>query len=113
MRLTAAAIVGVLAMAGCGDDERPAVDVTRPTSPVHCPSRDGGAAPAAGAAAFDARGLLGLSLADAEREANDHDCTVRVTVEDGREQPQTLDLRTDRINVETRDGAVVALRGIG
>lgn len=108
------AVVGVLAMAGCGGKDEPAADVTRPASAVYCPSDDGGAARAAGATdAFDARDLLGRSLADAETTAKDHDCTVRVVIEDGEERPQTMDFRTDRVNVEVRDGAVVALRGVG
>lgn len=104
------AIVGVLAMAGCGGKDEPAADVTRPADPVHCPSADGGAAVSG---AFDAREILGRSLADAEGLAKDHHCTVRVVVEDGEERPQTMDFRTDRVNVETRDGVVVALRGVG
>lgn len=108
------AVVGVLAVAGCGGDDKPAADVTRPADPVYCPSEDGGAARAAGAPdAFDARDVLGRSLADAESAAKDHDCVVRVVIEDGEENPQTMDLRTDRVNVEVRDGVVVALRGVG
>lgn len=106
------AVVGVLAMAGCGGDDQPAANVTRPADPVHCPSEDGGTAQA-GSEAFDARDVLGRSLADAESAAKDHACTVRVVVEDGEERPQTMDFRTDRINVEIRDGVVVALRGVG
>lgn len=109
------AIVGVLAMAGCGtDDDRPAADVDRPANPVYCPSEDGGTARAPEKPdALDAREILGQSLGDAETTAKDNDCTVRVVVEDGEERPQTMDLRTDRINVEVRDGVVVALRGVG
>lgn len=109
------AMVGVLAMAGCGgDDDKPAADVNRPANPVYCPSEDGGTARAAGVSdAFDARDVLGRSFADAESTAKDHDCTVRIVVEDGEEQPQTMDLRPDRVNVEVRDGVVVALRGVG
>ncbi len=107
------AVVGVLAVAGCGGDDKPAADVTRPADPVHCPSEDGGAAQATGAGTFDARDILGRSLADAESAAKDHDCTVRVVVEDGEERPQTMDFRTERINIEVRDGVVVALRGVG
>ena len=109
MQLRTVAIVGVLAMAGCGgDDDQPASDVNRPATPVYCPSEDGGAAGAPGTAApFDARDILGQSPADAESTAKDHDCTVRIVVEDGEERPQTMDLRTDRINVEVRDGVVL------
>lgn len=112
MQLRAMAVLGVLAVAGCGGGkDAPVADVTRPADPVHCPTADVGAARTADA--FDARDLLGRSLADAEGVAKDHDCTVRVVVENGEELPQTMDLRTERINVEVRDGVVVGLRGIG
>lgn len=107
------AIVGVLAMAGavtgCGGEDESAADVTRPADPVYCPS----AVDDMAAGTFDARDVLGQSLGDAERTAKDHDCMVRVVAEDGEDLPQTMDLRIERINVEVRDGVVVALRGVG
>ncbi len=106
------AIVGVLAMAGCGgDDGSDTAAVERPAEPVLCPSQDQGATGESGA--FDAREILGMTQADAEQQAEQRGCTVRVTVDDGQELAQTMDLRTDRINVELRDGTVVALRGVG
>lgn len=36
-----------------------------------------------------------------------------VVVEDGEERRQTMGFRTDRVDVETRDGVVVALRDVG
>lgn len=108
------AILGVLAMAGCGgDDKKPAAgaDVKRPPEPMLCPSVEHGAKPST--ATFDAREILGRSTTDAEALAKENGCTVRIVVEDGEERPQTMDLRSERINVVVQDGTVVELRGIG
>lgn len=112
MQLRAVAILGVLAMAGCGgSDDKPAADIDRPAEAMLCPSVEHGAKPST--PTFDAREILGRSTTDAETLAKENGCTVRIVVEDGEERPQTMDLRSERINVVVQDGTVVELRGIG
>lgn len=104
--IRAAAAVAVLALpaAGCGGPEE--VHVVRPARPVWCPAevklrdrvvRQPGA--------FDARRLLGLSVDDAVRLGTANGCTVRVT-NLRKDEVLTMDLRTDRVNVEAEHGKV-------
>lgn len=94
-------VAAVLLASGCGEDEP---EVARPAEPVYCPSETQD---------WDARELLGKSLADAESTAAEHSCTVRVAVEDGENLILTMDLLPDRVNVETSDDVVVGIQNVG
>jgi hypothetical protein len=97
----AAALAAVAALAGCGGSA-PRVHVVRPAKPVWCPQHLG-SAPAGG---FDARQVLGRSLADAQRLGAAHDCRVRPTTIDGRSLALTLDFETNRADVIVEHGTV-------
>lgn len=104
--------MGVLAMTGCGgSNDRPAAEIDESAEAMLCPSVEQGAKPSP--ASFDAREILGRSTTEAEALAKENGCTVRIVAEDGEERPQTMDLRTERINVVVQDDTVVELRGIG
>lgn len=80
--------------------------------PLLCPSEKDGASGKAGVARLDARKLLGKSIAAAKSTARRYGCSVRVVRRDGEDLIQTMDYSSARINVEERDGKVVALRGV-
>jgi hypothetical protein len=61
---------------------------------------------------FDARRVLRLTEARAQRLAKQHGCSVREIVRDGEELMYTMDLSAARINVATEDGVVVAIKGV-
>lgn len=61
----------------------------------------------------EAQVLVGLPIADAEQLAGESGWTVRVMRIDGEDQAGTMDLRTERVNVEIADGVVVAILSVG
>ena len=87
----------------------PSIAMERPSEPRPCPLRFGDDEPPQ----FDARTLLGSREADARAAAERFGCELRVTRRDGRGLDITGDLRADRIDVELRDGFVVALTDEG
>jgi hypothetical protein len=80
--------------------------------PLLCPSEKDGGSDKAGVARLDARKLLGKSIAAAKATARRYGCSVRVVRRDGEDLIQTMDYSSARINVEERNGEVVALRGV-
>jgi hypothetical protein len=113
--LAAAAALALAIAWGSHDRARPTLH--RPAAAAWCPSivipaharklsdtRHG---------AWDARAIIGLDLDDARRLAGRHGCELRpVGGEDV--DPHvvlTLDLRSNRINVDVTDGVVTALDG--
>jgi hypothetical protein len=57
--------------------------------------------------------VLGLSEADATEAVEACGWTLRVVRADGEDQPVTLDLRPNRVNVEVTDGVITAVVNIG
>lgn len=94
---------------GCASDERkparPFVAVERPSEPRPCPLPLNDVEPRQ----FDARTLLRLREEEARSEAARFGCEIRVVRRDGRGFDVTGDLQANRIDVELRDGFVVAL----
>jgi hypothetical protein len=62
---------------------------------------------------LDARDLLGMGQAQAERLAKRNGCSLRVVERDGERMAVTDDLRVDRINVKVHRGYVTALQSVG
>jgi hypothetical protein len=94
----ALAAVAATALAGCGGSS-PKVHVVRPAKPVWCPAEvkmRGRVVRPRGR--FDARRILGLSLADAAKLADANGCDVRSTTL-GKGEALTMDLRIDRVDV--------------
>src|SRR5213080_2551111 len=89
--------VALPALAGCGDDKS-TTTATTSAAAVNCPAE--------GASSFDANELVGMTPAAAEEKAKGHGCTVRVTRQDGKDLPATLDHRPDRVNVAVENGKV-------
>jgi len=126
VRLLAALLVLVAALAGCGSDDpeetAPPADLQRRTKPVWCPKQryeparrpdgryDVERVPHGD---FDARRVIGLKEGEARRLAQGAKCDVRVVERDGEELARTDDLRNDRINVAVERGYVVAIDSVG
>jgi hypothetical protein len=107
-----------IAVAGCGDDDKPAAAGTDLTA-VKCPleatgKRVGGVdeyKPAADA--FDTKELVGKPLDAARDIAADHGCEIVVAMEDGEGLPVATDIDPKRIYVYTEDGVVTQVEGVG
>ena len=56
------------------------------------------------------REIVGLTLKEAERK---NDMTIRPLRIDGEDLCGTCDHKTDRINVETKNGVIVGIIGVG
>lgn len=56
--------------------------------------------------------LKGLKQDRASRKAKRHDCLLRVIKLEGEHLAVTDDFRTDRVNVNVRDGRVKRIRGV-
>lgn len=98
------------AVAGCGGG---------PPTPVSGPA-DGTVEPAAkwcpeeaGDRGFATEGLIGLSLADAERLAEANRCSVRAVERDGEPLPATMDFNPARINVAVENDVVTEVKSLG
>jgi hypothetical protein len=110
--LSAAALLAL----GCGGGS-PRVHLVRAAKPAWCPSvanmpslmQHRGRLRDARHGDFDARRLVGLRLADAERLAKAHDCVVRTTRNGHNAFALTMDLEFDRIDVEVDHGIVTSL----
>ncbi len=115
--VSAVAVAAAIALAGCGEEEKPAagVDLTA----IRCPlaptgEKVGGVEryePAPDA--FDTAELVGKSLDDAAAAAAEHGCNVVVSMEDGKGLPVATDIDPARIYVYTEDGVVTEIEGVG
>jgi hypothetical protein len=56
---------------------------------------------------FDPTALVGLTVTEARRRAEERGYQFRVLIEDGKSHTATADHRTDRVNVEVTAGKVV------
>jgi len=101
------AAVALAALAGCGDDKS-ATTSTSHAAPMPCP-----AAETQAANPFDANELVGMTTPAAGQKAHSHGCTVRVTRQDGKDLPATLDHRPDRVNVAVEAGKVTEVINVG
>jgi hypothetical protein len=98
--------LGVLsALAGCAPGAAD-VAVSRPSKPVLV--RCGGSHHP-----YDARLILGLAAREAETIVSRWGCVYRATEVDGSLAPASGDLLADRVDVETTDGRVTRIRGVG
>lgn len=61
----------------------------------------------------DFRHIIGKTIEEARETLASAGKTIRVTMKDGEAAVVTRDFRTDRLNVEIRDGKITGLRGIG
>ena len=110
--------VGIALLAGCGDDDGqdPA---DQDLNAVRCPMVPTGEIengverfePAKDS--FDTAELIDKKLADAEKTAAGHGCTVVVSMEDGKGVPVTTDFDPARIYVYTENGVVTEIEGVG
>jgi hypothetical protein len=110
--------IGIALLAGCGDDggEDPA---GQDLNAVRCPMVPTGQVdngverfePAKDS--FDTAELIDKKLADAEKTAAGHGCTVVVSMEDGKGVPVTTDFDPARIYVYTENGVVTEIEGVG
>jgi hypothetical protein len=107
--------VGLLAAGaavwGCGGADRPTLH--RAAHAAWCPSAvvrlEDGSSRSYGHGHFDARALVGLDVAAANSLASRHGCMMRVVGGDGAPDVITMDLISDRINVDVHEGLVTAL----
>lgn len=107
-------VLATIAAVGCGDDSPepapapPRADSEPPPADaeLRCPLE--GAGPS-----LDAEELEGLSLQEAEKQAGEFDCSVRVIERDGEPLPATLDYNPQRINVSVEGSAVIRVQSIG
>lgn len=104
MRGRIALVLAVVAISGCGDSDNSGDAQDGPTATVMCP-----AASMEPENPFDAKTLIGLTVAEAMDRARPHGCSVRVTERDGKPLIATMDLRHDRIDVTVVDGRVTAV----
>jgi hypothetical protein len=116
MRTTCLAILLALALAACGDDERPAAAAPDPDAPVSSGAAEPDAAPAIPPAPECKR--LGQRLVDqqlpaAQTRAEEQGCSLRIAEIDGEPQALTEDFSPARINVRVRDGVVTAVAFMG
>jgi hypothetical protein len=110
MRRRVLIVVAAAALAGCGDEERPA----GPDDPVVSET----VAPGAPAAAPKtckrlSRRLVGMELPAAHKRAARKRCALRVAVQDGEPQALTEDYSPARINVRVRRGVVTGIEFMG
>jgi len=112
MELRAGMCISIVAfaIAGCGGGAPASTSV----------SADGAVEPGArwcpeeaGDSGFATEGLIGLSLPDAERLAEENGCTVRVIERDGESLPVTLDFNPARINVAVENDVVRGVKSLG
>jgi hypothetical protein len=116
MRTTCLAILLALALAACGDDERPASAAPDPDTPVSSGDVEPGAAPAIPPAPECKRlgqRLVEAELLAAEARAEEQGCALRIAEIDGEPQALTEDYSPGRINVRVRDGVVTAVAFMG
>jgi hypothetical protein len=135
--LLAAALAGALLLAACGSDDdaevtsepvvtepgTDAVDPDTPDTPVSSPPDDGSGAtdpeePVTPGDlepidAADAEVLVGLTLADAEAEADERGWSVRTARLDGEDLMLTEDYSPTRVNVAVDDDVVTEILFIG
>jgi hypothetical protein len=116
MRRFGVVLAAAAALAGCGDDERPAA----PADPDAAVSSEPGASgPPAGPVGSPAtcgrlgRRLVGTALSAASGRAERRGCPLRVAVLDGEPQALTEDYAPARINVRVRDGVVTRVEFMG
>jgi hypothetical protein len=65
-----------------------------------------------GGAPFDSRGLVGLSEQEARDKAMEYGCIMRVVRRDGRGLGRSANWESNRINVDVRDGTVIAIEDV-
>ncbi len=111
MRRAAVVLLAVAALAGCGDEARPAASPDTPVS-----SAPGGpiepATPPRACKRLGRR-LVGASLPSATARAERRGCALRVAVLDGEPQVLTEDFSPARINVRVRDDVVTGVAFMG
>jgi hypothetical protein len=106
--LIAARLVLIIQLAGCGSSSAPRV--ARESQPVWCPNaglREGVKPARRVAGRFDARILLGKSIAAAQQIGSHHGCKVRIA---NAQAMLTADWDLQRVDVMTQDGLVVSVR---
>lgn len=114
----AAAFVAVaLAMAACGEDESDepqGADLTAVSCPLEPAGKVGGVQqfePAENA--FDTSELIGMEVHDAAATADEHGCTVVVSLKDGKGVPVPIETDPTAIYVYTEDDVVTEIEGVG
>ena len=117
MRSVCLALLLALALAACGDDERPAPAAPGPDAPVSSGDVEpGGSAPALTPAPQCkrlGRRLVGAELTAAQARADARRCTLRIAELDGQPQALTEDYSPARINVRVAGGVVTAVAFMG
>ena len=108
--------IAIALLAGCGDDDAPAgADLNAVRCPLVATGKiENGVErfePAKNA--FDTSELLDKTLAEAEKTAAEHGCSLVVSMEDGKGVPVTADFDPARIYVYTEDGVVTEIEGVG
>lgn len=132
--LLAAALAGALLLAACGSDDdaevtsepivtEPGTDAVDPDTPVSSPPDDGSGATDSEEPvdpgdmepidAADAEVFVGLTLADAEAEADKRGWSVRTARLDGEDLALTEDYSPTRVNVAVDDDVVTEILFIG
>jgi hypothetical protein len=105
-------------VAGCGgdDDEEPqGTDLTA----IYCPMVPSGERvegvrqwePAENA--FDTADLVGMTLSEARATAAEHECSIVVSLRDGKGLPVPIDVDPSRIYVYTEQNRVTQIEGVG
>jgi hypothetical protein len=115
--IVAALVIGAVALATLGDDERAPAGADLTT--LRCPlvatptTTDGQPRYEPAPDAFDTGELIGLPLDEARAAAAEHGCEIVVSLEDGKGLPVPIDVDPKRIYVYTEDGAVTEIEGVG
>jgi hypothetical protein len=111
-----AILLAAAALAGCGDDERPAAPAS-PDTPVSSgpvePAPPTGPPTSPAACKRLGKRLTGEPVPAATERAAKRGCPLRVAVEDGEPQVLTEDYSPARINVRARDGVVTGVEFMG
>jgi hypothetical protein len=110
--ILALAAAGVLAFGGaalgCGGDDEEKDKKGRDLTALPCPvstGKDGNS--------FDTAELIGKRLKEARAKAAEHDCSVVVSIEDGKSMPVPVDVDPKRITVYTKGGVVTEIESVG
>jgi hypothetical protein len=113
-----AALVGIgLTMAACGEEESEesqGTDLTALRCPLEPAGKVGGVEQFEPADdSFDTSELVGMEIHDAAAQADEHGCTVIVSLKDGKGVPVPIETDPTAVYVYTEDDVVTEIEGVG